>query len=581
MRAGTQEIPSGAAAMLANRVRMIMLKDLAATLRDLGEAVALVVVDEAHHAAAPSYQPIFDHVPVRGLFLTATPNRTDELPIGIDDIAYTIRYRELFQRGVIIEPTFEEPLTIDRLDWSDPTHLRDLGDYILDRAEADFDKTLVVASRRDQVEALHDTLHQLLDDRKDHSLTHDDIAYVHGSGTSTGLEPHEFLDESAASPQGIIISTSQMLGEGFDDPSINAVVVTYPSTSMIQLMQAAGRALRSAPGKDSAYVVQVRDSDVAYHFEQRWLYQDISDLLHPQIVDVSYSVAADLRGKVSDLLESHRVDEAVREAVLNRLPEVNIGSGFSLLLSGRPYHDAEADFHTKAVWSAVPFGAEERSLFLRVFNDFSGREAEVQNNADFLRNYLQPNSRRDSDWTLLIDMLHAMSYARKELRGDSYAGREKRPYQENVGTTWLTYVTLVHRPTVPNEFVEFFHDAHNRSDLFAEFEENPDRFSLALKIPHPLAGTIGYLLEESEVDWLDRQRLSLEEEIRRNPPGSAYAVLEQWRLGLERCPIPLSILHRFEVFVGAESYAAHSLPLGVTGYSFADQEDLPQPEVGS
>ena len=61
--------------------------------------------------------------PTRGFFLTATPNRTDDLPIGIDEIAYSITYRELFERGVIIEPTIEDPLTIDGFDWDNDEHL--------------------------------------------------------------------------------------------------------------------------------------------------------------------------------------------------------------------------------------------------------------------------------------------------------------------------------------------------------------------------------------------------------------------------------------------------------------------------
>ena len=42
----------------------------------------VVIVDEFHHAAAPSYQRLLDHVtPVELLGLTATPERSDGLPI--------------------------------------------------------------------------------------------------------------------------------------------------------------------------------------------------------------------------------------------------------------------------------------------------------------------------------------------------------------------------------------------------------------------------------------------------------------------------------------------------------------------
>ena len=104
--------------MFESRIRFVMIGDLAATLDELEGKVSLIVVDEAHHAAAPSYAPIFaSHAPA--LFLTATPVRADKLPIGIDRVAYTITYRELFERNCVIEPVFDPPLDMSGLDWSD------------------------------------------------------------------------------------------------------------------------------------------------------------------------------------------------------------------------------------------------------------------------------------------------------------------------------------------------------------------------------------------------------------------------------------------------------------------------------
>ncbi len=53
--------------------------------------VILLALTDLNLSAAPSYAPIFQRRPLRGLFLTATPNRTDDLPIGIDEVAYTTR----------------------------------------------------------------------------------------------------------------------------------------------------------------------------------------------------------------------------------------------------------------------------------------------------------------------------------------------------------------------------------------------------------------------------------------------------------------------------------------------------------
>ncbi len=134
----------------------------------------------------PPHRPIspFERRSLRGLFLTATPNRTDGLPIGIDGIAYTITYRDLFERGVIVEPKLDE-LTIEGFNW-EPDDLRDLADYLLGQANDVFVKTLVVTSRVEHVEILHRMLTEQLSDYQNHILTEDDIAFVHGSGSSSG-----------------------------------------------------------------------------------------------------------------------------------------------------------------------------------------------------------------------------------------------------------------------------------------------------------------------------------------------------------------------------------------------------------
>src|SRR4051794_33261160 len=206
-----------------------MLSEVASAIAEHGDRISLIVVDEAHHAAAPSYQPIFDDVVAPGLFLTATPNRADDLPIGIDEIGYTITYRKLFERGSVIEPIFDPPLDLFGLNWSNPAGLTELADYLLERTEGDFGKVLVAVSQQQRAEVLHEAIVDLLDARPHHPLSQDDVAYVHGGGTSGPGSPSDYLDEFTARPRGILVATSQLVGEGFDDPSIGATVVTYPS----------------------------------------------------------------------------------------------------------------------------------------------------------------------------------------------------------------------------------------------------------------------------------------------------------------------------------------------------------------
>lgn len=562
MTDGTRDLPEDAVSLLADRVRIVKLAQLAKTLDELGERVALVVVDEAHHAAAPSYQPIFDQ-PLRGLFLTATPNRTDQLPIGIDEIAFTITYRELFKAAVIVEPTFEQPLILSGIDRNELEDLRELADYVLDRAENDFVKTLVVTTRTDTVERLHEVFVDQLSTRHTHVLGPDDIGFVHGGASSTGSTPDEFLDEftSNARPRGILLTTSSLLGEGFDDPAMNAVVVTYPTSSMIQLMQAAGRCLRYAPAKKRAFIVQVQESSLAYHYEQRWLYQDISDLLHPQLLDYSYNSAEDLFAQLDALLASHRVATPVAEAARAALQNVQAGENVSFLLTGLPYYGAADEFATTAPWNVVPVTEATRSLFLRVFNDFSGRGADVNQFTDYLRNYIPTNPSQGSTWKLFIDMLAAMDHARRELTGEPYANAQARGYLPSQGTTWLLYVTFSFRPTLPPELGVFLLDALNRESCIASYTQDPPSWRLAVKVALPLIGTWGYLLDGEQRDWFLEQREQLRTTLQQVQPQESFAAMMRWRLANGAVPVPQLLVERFDNFISEAAFTQHALTL--------------------
>ena len=58
-----------------HRVIFEMISSVSKRLND-DTAIKLVVIDEAHHGAANSYQPIFEHPELGILGLTATPSRT-------------------------------------------------------------------------------------------------------------------------------------------------------------------------------------------------------------------------------------------------------------------------------------------------------------------------------------------------------------------------------------------------------------------------------------------------------------------------------------------------------------------------
>ena len=239
---------------------------------------SLMVIDEAHHASATSYHSLIKSN-FTNLLLTATPKRMDNQPIGLDIIAFQTTYKKLFAYGCVIEPDFYKFSPVNSgSPFENSESLNEFAEYILENLSSRDQKSLVCVIRKEDVESLHYLLCELIKNFGHDYLTEDDIYYVHGNRNSSDDKTNEdFLDECARVQNGILISTSSLISEGFDDPVIDSVYVTYASKSISHLMQTAGRALRYHEDKNHAAVIQVCSNQLEYFFEMRWLSQDISE----------------------------------------------------------------------------------------------------------------------------------------------------------------------------------------------------------------------------------------------------------------------------------------------------------------
>lgn len=566
LSAGRGTVPDDAASLLAKRIRFVMISELPAILSDHTAPPILVVVDEAHHAAAPSYQPIFDATyPVPALFLTATPNRTDLLPIGIDEVAFTITYRELEERGSIVMPKFE-PFPVQDFEWSD-SQVQDLADYVIDRCGGEFTKVLVLAPRIDRVEEFYEALlkaHSVIK-ADGHPLDASDIGFIHGSGNSEHIDNDDFLDIFAEKPRAILVS-AQLLLEGFDDPAINTVVLTYPTSSLVRLMQAAGRCVRYFPGKNTAYVVQARKDELAYYFDQRWLYQEISDYLRPDLVDIDYSSVEDLRAKVASILERHNVKDATRKRILSRVGPIAPGQTCRLLVYGLPYYGAAERFDELASWGAFLEHPQNSAAFRGTFNSFSERGATLSDPSDFLtRECARFGVGKDvtpgSTWAELMEVLTASYFAREEIYGSNVMAKASRPSNRHGPTTWLRYVTFHFRPFLQPELSDFLADCYNQQELVAAYLDDPARYALAVKVPLPLRGCEGWLLSAAETTAFETCTAALLAELQAIPASEQFGAVARFLVGRDNRSLPSRLFLRIEAFLGEERYAARVLRL--------------------
>lgn len=553
----SQQVETGDAqltAELANRIRFVMVGDLSPLLDGAAAKPALIVVDEAHHAAAPSYQPVIANpwsAPV--LLLTATPNRSDQLPIGIDEIAFTITYRELAERRAVLTPKFLD-FPVEDFDWS-TDEVSDLVDYLADRTSTEFTKVLVLAPRIDRVEEFY----RLMLDRwpDDHPIEIEDIGFVHGSGNSLGVGNEDFLARFANKPRAIIVS-AQLLLEGFDDPGINAVVITYPSSSIIRVMQAAGRCVRYAPGKTAAYVVQARNDHLAYHFDQRWLYQEIDDFLHPRLLDIDYGTHSELMAKCAELLHHHHVEPGAARRMLARLESLRPGDACRIFLYGLPYFGAAEDFGTTARWGGVLETTEMSESTRGIFNAFCALGADLSDPTDFLlREGMKHGITKDlvtgSRWMEFMGLLTASYFAKREVHGPApLEATKSRPYRQHGATTWLTYVTFNYRPAVPATLSAFLHDCHNAEQIEIAYLERPLDHVSAVKVPLPLGGSEAFLLDDASNRELDDALSQLKSELAQAEPQRQFSVLGGFVAGASFKTLPSRLLGRSEFLLSSK-----------------------------
>lgn len=554
LKSDSGQVPEGAAALLASRIDFVMVSEIGHALALASPEPVLVIIDEAHHAAASSYAPVLEPAntyPI--LLLTATPNRTDGLPIGIDEIAYTITYRELAERGAILRPKFLD-FPVDDFDWSQSA-IQDLADYVVERSAQEFTKVLVLAPRVDRVEEFYEALKARLSEELDHPLDLDDLGYIHGGRNSLGIDNEDFLSRFAAKPRAVVVS-AQILLEGFDDPAVDTVIITYPTSSVIRLMQAAGRCVRFAPGKTAAYVVQARNDQIAYHFDHRWLYQEIDDFLRPELIDVEYGSHQELVTAVEVLLNKHNVAPAAYQSTLDKLQVLHPGDTCRVLLYGLPYYGGQESFATNASWGAFLETSGNSEAFRAVFNGFCAIGADISDPSDFLvrdgaRHGITKDLQPHSDWMSYIGFLTAAYFAKREIYGPGFnEGWGKRPHQRNGQTTWLKYVSFSYRPAVPAEFVAFLADCHNALDVQARYLENKALYGGAVKIPLILGGSEAFLLSELQYGALIEFLGSLREELGQVEPKDQFAAYAGALLRPETPLLPQRLLARIEFLLG-------------------------------
>ena len=244
-----------------------------------------IIVDEFHHAAAPTYQKLLAYYqPQLLLGLTATPERMDGksiLPYFNNRIAAEIRLPEAIDRKLLCPFQYfgvTDTVDLDTLRWS-------VGGY--DKGELSRIYTLSGLAAKRRADLVINSLLKYVTDIND----------VKGLGFCVSIEHAEFMsrhfnehnipsmfltgqspdEERKAAKQRLVagevrfIFVVDIYNEGVDIPEVNTVLFLRPTESLTVFLQQLGRGLRLAEGKECLTVLDfIGQAHKKYNFEDKF-----------------------------------------------------------------------------------------------------------------------------------------------------------------------------------------------------------------------------------------------------------------------------------------------------------------------
>jgi superfamily II DNA or RNA helicase len=219
----------------------------------------LVTVDEAHHATAKSYRAVIDYMQSSVLGVTATPDRTDSKQLGqvFNKISYEYHLDRAIKDGWLSPivgkrvKNFDidlSPLRVIRGDFSDEelgavieNHIAPIAESIV--KETSHLKTLVFCPSVKSSQLMARVL-------CDMGI---DAAYL--SGGTLEDDRQSILYQFKQGKISHLCSCNILL-EGYDEPSVGAIVMCRPTGSRVVYAQAIGRGTRLYPGKEHLLLLE-------------------------------------------------------------------------------------------------------------------------------------------------------------------------------------------------------------------------------------------------------------------------------------------------------------------------------------
>ena len=215
-----------------------------------------VVLDEAHHASASSYQKLINHIaPASLLGLTATPERTDGADIRNDfggAFTHEIRLPEAIERALLSPFHYYGVPDLEGLDFSaiawrrggyDIAQLREKLDGNTARAQWVIGQTDRYVANIKQIRALGFCVSVAHAEFMAEYCNSNNIPAIALSG-ETRKDVRQHAQSRLERGDIQFIFTVDLYNEGIDIPSVDTVVFLRPTESLTLFLQQLGRGLR-------------------------------------------------------------------------------------------------------------------------------------------------------------------------------------------------------------------------------------------------------------------------------------------------------------------------------------------------
>lgn len=220
----------------------------------------LIIVDEAHHAAAGTWGKIIAAMPnARLLGVTATPVRTDGqgLSTAFDDMVIGPSMSELIDMGFLVKPVVYAPPTQMSLDGVRKRG----GDYDQRQVAERMDKPTITGSAVDHYRKLCAGKPAVAFCASVEHARHVAEQFRAAGFKAQSVDGQMLDTERKAAIDGLgngdlhVVTSCDIISEGTDIPVVAAAILLRPTQSTGLYIQQVGRALRPAPGKDRAIIL--------------------------------------------------------------------------------------------------------------------------------------------------------------------------------------------------------------------------------------------------------------------------------------------------------------------------------------